>query len=70
MTDQRSEDLDPTTAAVDDADMPIDPNQIDAPQSAPMDDAAGGPTADTDDGSTAERAPDSEEIAAEMGDFA
>lgn len=48
MTDQRDEDLEPTTtAAVDATGMPIDPDQIDAPASAPMDGAAGGPQADT-----------------------
>ena len=61
MSDQRSDDQEPmTTAQVDASGQPIDPDQIDAPQPAPMDDAAGGPTA----------TPDEEKVAAQLGDFA
>ncbi len=71
MTDQRDEQFDPTTtAAVDATGMPIDPDQIDAPQSAPMDDAAGGPTANHSDSPQTGEEHGSEEIGAELGDFA
>ena len=61
MSDQREQNPEPlTTSEVDASGQPLDPDQIDAPQPAPMDDAAGGPTA----------TPEEEKVAAQLGDFA
>ena len=58
MTDQRTDDA--TT----------DPATLGAPEQPPMDDAAGGPQAEPNDAPRPDVASKSEEIAAEMGDFA
>ena len=61
ISDQRDDDLEPTTTpAIDAEGGPIDPNQIHAPQSSPMDDAAGGPAV----------TPEKVGVAAQLGDFA
>ncbi len=71
MTDHRIDDLDLTPVPpVDASGMPVDPDQIDAPQSAPMDDAAGGPTAEPTDAPVHDDEHLPEEIATELGDFA
>ena len=71
MTDHRTDDLDPTPVPpVDASGIPVDPDQIDAPQSAPMDDAAGGPTAEPKDAPVDEEQQRSEDVATELGDFA
>lgn len=61
MSDRRDDDLDAmTTAQVDASGQPIDPGRNDAPQPAPTDDTADGPTVP----------PEEEEVAAQLGDFA